>query len=87
MDLIDQGKLSKEILSKRIPYLDKFSVCYKEIIETLKNNPRLPLENTKSFLNNIVKYYSFSYDETEEYKRDLANFNQFVSHINRVNIN
>lgn len=79
MNLVDQGTLSKEDLSKRIPYLEKFSICYVEIIETLQNNPRLPLEKTKYFLDNIVKHYSFSYDETEEYKRELEKFNQFVS--------
>ena len=82
MFLIDPGKLSKEDLSKRIPYLDKFSACYVEIIETLKNNPHLPLENTKYFLHNIVKHFSVSYDENEEYKRDLAKFNHFVSQYN-----
>ena len=79
MSLIDSGKLSKEDLSKRIFYLDKLSVCYEEIIQKLKNNPRLPLETTKSFLNDIVKHYCISYDETEEYKRDLLKFNRFVS--------
>lgn len=28
MNLVDQGTLSKEDLSKRIPYLEKFSICY-----------------------------------------------------------
>ena len=79
LTLVDHGGLSKEDLSKRIPYLDKFSACYEEIIETLRSHPRLPLKETKFFISNIVEHYCISYDETEGYKQDLAKFKQFVS--------
>ena len=54
--------LSKEDLEKRIPYLDKLSDCYSEVIDELEAKKTLPLKETKEYLYNILNHYFVSYD-------------------------
>ena len=70
--------LSKEDLEKRIPYLDKLSDCYSEVIDELEAKKTLPLKETKEYLYNILNHYFVSYDSTEGYRNDLAKLKQFT---------
>ena len=70
--------LSKDDLEKRIPYLDKMSDCYSEVIDELEAKKTLPLKETKEYLYNILNHYFVSYDSTEGYRNDLAKLKQFT---------
>jgi GTPase involved in cell partitioning and DNA repair len=76
--LVKVDGLTKEDLEKRIPYLDKLSDCYEEIIDELEAKKTLPLKETKEYLYNILNHYFVSYDSTEAYRNDLAKFKQFT---------
>jgi GTP1/Obg family GTP-binding protein len=83
--LIDISALSADDLEKRIPYLDKLSECYGDIIDILSNNQALPLNETKEHLHSILKNYFVSYDDTETYKSDFETFKQFALNHNNNN--
>lgn len=81
--LIDISALSMDDVEKRIPYLDKLSDCYGDIIDILNQNQSLPLAETKEHMYRILKNYFVSYDDTENYKTDLEKFKQFVLNHNQ----
>ena len=83
--LIDISALSTDDLEKRIPYLDKLSECYGDIIDILSNNQTLPLNETKEHLHSILRNYFVSYDDTETYKIDFDKFKQFALNHNNNN--
>lgn len=69
---------SKEALEKRMSYLDRISDCYGECIEKLETIANLPFKESKEHMLNIVEHYLITYDETNQYTKDLAAFKQFA---------
>ena len=69
---------TKEALEKRLPYLDRIGDCYGECIEKMETIPNLPFNETKEHMLNIVVHYLITYDETNQYTKDLAAFKQFA---------
>ena len=76
--LIDISALSTDDLEKRVPYLDKLTECYGDIVDILSANQALPLNETKEHMHRILKNYFVSYDDTENYKLDFDKFKQFA---------
>jgi hypothetical protein len=76
--MINTEAISKDDLTKRIPYLDKLSDCYGDIIDNLENTSNLPLKETKEYLYNVLNHYYVSYDESEGYKSDIERFKKFI---------
>ena len=70
--------IDKEILKKRIFYLDELDEAFSFIIEILQNNSNLPLKDTKNYCENIASDYFLIYDPNEELKKDIEKMEEFV---------
>ena len=65
-------------LVKRVPYLDRLAQGYSEAIETMTTVPKLPFKESKEYMYDLVKHYFVAYDETNQYRLDLAEFKKFA---------
>ena len=74
----DVNGIDKEILKKRILYLDDLDEAFSFIIEILQNNSNLPLKDTKNYCENIASDYFLIYDPNEELKKDIEKMEEFV---------
>ena len=61
-----------------MPYLERLSKGYSEAIETMTTVPKLPFKESKEYMYNLVRHYFVAYDETNQYRNDLADFNKFA---------
>lgn len=77
--IVDLKVNDKPSLEKRLLYLDRIGDCYLEVIKKLESVPKLPLEETKEHLYNIINHYFITYDETNAYTKDLDNFKTFAA--------
>ena len=69
--------LTQEDLERRIPYLNKLHEAYEDVIQTMER-VELPFNETREHLYNIIENYLISYDLSEKYRNDVANFKQFA---------
>ena len=69
--------LNDEDLRMRIPYLEKLHDAYEDVIQTMER-VELPFNETREHLYNIIENYLISYDLSEKYRNDVANFKQFA---------
>ena len=73
-----QYETDREGLVKRVPYLERLSKGYSEAIETMTTVPKLPFKESKEYMYNLVRHYFVAYDETNQYRNDVADFNKFA---------
>ncbi len=78
----DVNGIDKEILKKRILYLDDLDEAFSFIIEILQNNTNLPLKDTKSYCEKIASHYFLIYDPNGELKKDVEKMEEFVHETN-----
>ena len=69
--------LTQEDLERRVPYLEKLHDAYEDVIQTMER-VELPFNETREHLYNIIENYLISYDLSEKYRNDVANFKQFA---------
>jgi hypothetical protein len=69
--------LNDEDLRMRIPYLEKLHDAYEDVIQTMER-VELPFNETREHLYNIIENYLISYDLSQKYRNDVANFKQFA---------
>ena len=80
---IDVREIEPSILKKRIYYLNNLEDAFNRVIEILDNNINLPLNETKSYCQNIISKYYFIYDPNKELDSDIEKFEHFVSTYNK----
>lgn len=73
-----QYDTDRDGLVKRVPYLDRLAQGYTEAIESMTTVPKLPFKETKEYMYDLVKHYFVAYDETNQYRLDLAEFKKFA---------
>ncbi len=70
--------INDETLKKRIPYLEKMNNTLENLIETLKSNPDLEVDDVKSHMNNILSKYPLIYDPNGELDNAMKSFEDYV---------
>jgi hypothetical protein len=78
----DVNGIDKEILKKRILFLDDLEEAYSFIIDILQNNTNLPLKETKSYCENIAAHYFLIYDPNGELQKDVEKLEEFSHETN-----
>ena len=73
-----QYDTDRDGLVKRVPYLDRLAQGYTEAIESMTTVPKLPFKESKEYMYDLVKHYFVAYDETNQYRLDLAEFKKFA---------
>lgn len=63
---------------KRIPYLEQIERLYGNVINLLENNPKLNVEETKKYLNEIWGHYCIAFDDKKQYNITFDKFRTFV---------
>ena len=82
--IVDLKTDDKVSLEKRLLYLDRIGACYLEVIKKLESVPKLPLDETKEHIYNIINHYLITYDETNSYTKDLDAFKAFAAKYEKV---
>ena len=70
--------IDPEILKKRIPFLEDLEETYENVINLLTKNPKLPLNDMKSYCSNITSKYYLTYDPNKEVETEMNKLKTFV---------
>ena len=76
--VINTNGIDPEILKKRIPFLEDLEENYETVINLLTKNPKLPLNDMKSYCSNITSKYYLTYDPNKEVETEMNKLKTFV---------
>ena len=76
VELFNVEGIDKELVKKRIPYLKSLNENYVKVNDLLSENPNLPLNETKVYVDKIVGHYYQIYDE--DLSSDMKKFEDFI---------
>ena len=77
--VINTNGIDPEILKKRIPFLEDLEENYETVINLLTKNPKLPLNDMKSYCSNITSKYYLTYDPNKEVETEMNQLKTFIN--------